>query len=85
MTDLLRVEGLTRHFGGLAAIVNLHFRVKEGEKLKIERIEVAGRETLHDDVARFPFIGAADFGVGQRARDGNVAVEVVGVRGAKAW
>jgi hypothetical protein len=31
VTDLLRVEGLTRHFGGLAAVVHLHFRVKEGE------------------------------------------------------
>ena len=41
-------------------------------------------EALDDDVAGLPFVSAGDFLGRQRARHGDLAVEIIGVRGAEA-
>ncbi len=51
MTDLLVVEGLTRHFGGLAAVTDLHFQVKEGEIFGIIGPNGAGKTTAFSMIA----------------------------------
>ncbi len=63
MTDLLSVEGLTRHFGGIAAVVNLHFRVKEGEIFGIIGPNGAGKTTAFSMIAGslVPTVGSIRF------------------------
>lgn len=51
MTDLLVVEGLTRYFGGLAAVTDLHFRVSEGEIFGIIGPNGAGKTTAFSMIA----------------------------------
>ncbi len=51
MTDLLVVEGLTRYFGGLAAVTDLHFRVEEGEIFGIIGPNGAGKTTAFSMIA----------------------------------
>lgn len=51
MTPLLVVEGLTRHFGGLAAVMNLEFQVHEGEILGIIGPNGAGKTTAFSMIA----------------------------------
>ena len=45
------MEGLTRHFGGLAAVVHLRFRVKEGEIFGIIGPNGAGKTTAFSMIA----------------------------------
>jgi len=51
MTPLLVVEGLTRHFGGLAAVMDLHFQVGEGEIFGIIGPNGAGKTTAFSMIA----------------------------------
>lgn len=51
MTDLLVVEGLTRYFGGLAAVTDLRFRVAEGEIFGIIGPNGAGKTTAFSMIA----------------------------------
>jgi branched-chain amino acid transport system ATP-binding protein len=51
MTDLLVVEGLARHFGGLAAVTDLHFQVQEGEIFGIIGPNGAGKTTAFSMIA----------------------------------
>lgn len=51
MTNLLVVEGLTRYFGGLAAVMDLHFQVREGEILGIIGPNGAGKTTAFAMIA----------------------------------
>ena len=51
MTDLLVVEGLTRHFGGLAAVTDLHFQVRAGEIFGIIGPNGAGKTTAFAMIA----------------------------------
>jgi len=51
MTDLLVVKGLTRYFGGLAAVADLHFRVNAGEIFGIIGPNGAGKTTAFSMIA----------------------------------
>ena len=51
MTDLLVVKGLTRYFGGLAAVAGLHFQVNEGEIFGIIGPNGAGKTTAFSMIA----------------------------------
>jgi branched-chain amino acid transport system ATP-binding protein len=51
MTRLLAVRGLTRFFGGLAAVVDLHFQVAEGEIFGIIGPNGAGKTTAFSMIA----------------------------------
>jgi branched-chain amino acid transport system ATP-binding protein len=51
MTALLVVKGLTRHFGGLAAVTDLHFQVNEGEIFGIIGPNGAGKTTAFSMIA----------------------------------
>ncbi|HSB72437.1 MAG TPA: ABC transporter ATP-binding protein [Candidatus Methylomirabilis sp.] len=51
MTNLLVVEGLTRHFGGLAAVTDLQFQVREGEIFGIIGPNGAGKTTAFAMIA----------------------------------
>ncbi len=51
MTPLLVVEGLTRHFGGLAAVMDLHFQVSKGEIFGIIGPNGAGKTTAFSMIA----------------------------------
>ena len=51
MTALLVVEGLTRYFGGLAAVTDLHFAVEESEILGIIGPNGAGKTTAFSMIA----------------------------------
>ncbi len=51
MTSLLAVEGLTRYFGGLAAVMDLHFQVNEGEVFGIIGPNGAGKTTAFSMIA----------------------------------
>ncbi len=51
MTSLLAVEGLTRYFGGLAAVMDLHFQVNEGEIFGIIGPNGAGKTTAFSMIA----------------------------------
>ncbi len=46
MTDLLEIDGLTKHFGGLRAVEGLSFTVAEGEILGLIGPNGAGKSTL---------------------------------------
>ncbi len=48
---LLAVEHLTRHFGGLAAVTDVTFEVREGEILGIIGPNGAGKTTLFSMIA----------------------------------
>ena len=51
MTALLVVKGLTRYFGGLAAVTGLHFEVNEGEIFGIIGPNGAGKTTAFSMIA----------------------------------
>ncbi len=51
MTPLLLVTGLTRYFGGLAAVTDLHFQVNEGEIFGIIGPNGAGKTTAFSMIA----------------------------------
>jgi len=51
MTPLLVVKGLTRYFGGLAAVTDLHFQVNEGEIFGIIGPNGAGKTTAFSMIA----------------------------------
>jgi branched-chain amino acid transport system ATP-binding protein len=51
MTAFLAVEKLTRYFGGLAAVVDLHFRLAQGEIFGIIGPNGAGKTTLFNMIA----------------------------------
>ncbi len=51
MTPLLLVKGLTRYFGGLAAVTDLHFHVNEGEIFGIIGPNGAGKTTAFSMIA----------------------------------
>lgn len=51
MTSLLVVEGLTRSFGGLAAVKDVHFHVSEGEIFGIIGPNGAGKTTAFTMIA----------------------------------
>jgi len=51
MTPLLVVEGLTRHFGGLVAVMDLRFQVSEGEIFGIIGPNGAGKTTAFSMIA----------------------------------
>jgi branched-chain amino acid transport system ATP-binding protein len=51
MTALLVVERLTRYFGGLAAVTDLHFQVNEGEIFGIIGPNGAGKTTAFSMIA----------------------------------
>jgi branched-chain amino acid transport system ATP-binding protein len=46
MTQLLEVDGLTRHFGGVIAVSELTFAVAEGEMVGVIGPNGAGKSTL---------------------------------------
>ena len=51
MSDLLTVAGLTRRFGGLAAVDNLALHVAEGELMSVIGPNGAGKTTLFNLVS----------------------------------
>ena len=51
MTALLVVEGLTRYFGGVSAVTDLHFAVQEGEIFGIIGPNGAGKTTAFSLIA----------------------------------
>jgi branched-chain amino acid transport system ATP-binding protein len=51
MTPLLLATGLTRYFGGLAAVTDLHFQVNEGEIFGIIGPNGAGKTTAFSMIA----------------------------------
>ena len=57
---LLEVEGLTRHFGGLRAVGDLSFEVKEGEILGLIGPNGAGKTTVFNLVTGFLRPSAGD-------------------------
>ena len=50
---LLKVEGLTRHFGGLAAVSDLNFEVRRGEILGLIGPNGAGKSTTFNVISGF--------------------------------
>src|SRR5512136_1622757 len=46
MGEILTVQGLTRHFGGLAAVMDLSFGVHSGEMLSLIGPNGAGKTTV---------------------------------------
>ncbi len=50
---LLKVEGLTRHFGGLAAVSDLSFEVRRGEILGLIGPNGAGKSTTFNVISGF--------------------------------
>ncbi len=53
MPDLLHVEQLTRRFGGLTAVNNVSFKVKQGEILSVIGPNGAGKSTLFKLISSF--------------------------------
>lgn len=53
MADLLQVSGLTKRFGGLTAVNNVSFTVKEREILSVIGPNGAGKSTLFKLIASF--------------------------------
>src|SRR5438874_7717963 len=53
MGDLLRISGLTRRFGGLIAVNNVSFAVREQEILSVIGPNGAGKSTLFKLIASF--------------------------------
>ncbi|HLV11532.1 MAG TPA: ATP-binding cassette domain-containing protein, partial [Trueperaceae bacterium] len=51
--ELLRVERLSRHFGGFAAVAELSFHVEEGEVLGLVGPNGAGKTTTFNVVTGF--------------------------------
>ena len=51
MTPILEVTGLARYFGGLAAVLNVDFRVREGEIFGIIGPNGAGKTTVFNMIA----------------------------------
>ena len=47
---MLEVEGLSKHFGGLAAVDDLSFAVTDGETFGIAGPNGAGKTTLFDAI-----------------------------------
>jgi len=62
-TDLLRVERLTRNFGGFAAVSDLSFHVKQGEILGLVGPNGAGKTTTFNLITGFlkPTSGSVTF------------------------
>ena len=53
MDDILQISGLTKRFGGLIAVHNVSFSVREGEILSVIGPNGAGKSTLFKLVASF--------------------------------
>ncbi|WP_114947923.1 ABC transporter ATP-binding protein [Microvirga calopogonii] len=53
MGDILQISGLTKRFGGLTAVNNVSFSVREGEILSVIGPNGAGKSTLFKLVASF--------------------------------
>ena len=51
--DLLRVEGLTKHFGGLKELQDIHFNVKPGEIVGVIGPNGAGKTTLFNAITGY--------------------------------
>ncbi|MBI5911646.1 MAG: ABC transporter ATP-binding protein [Betaproteobacteria bacterium] len=60
---LLKVEGLSRHFGGLAAVSDLNFEVRRGEILGLIGPNGAGKSTTFNVISGFykPTTGSLHF------------------------
>jgi branched-chain amino acid transport system ATP-binding protein len=63
MQDILTIDGVTKQFGGLAALKDIHVAVKEGERLGIIGPNGAGKTTLFNCITgEFkPTAGAIQF------------------------
>ena len=53
MSDFLTVRGLTKKFGGLIAVNNVSFDVREGEILSVIGPNGAGKSTLFKLICSF--------------------------------
>src|SRR3990172_8050552 len=53
MSELLQIEGLTKRFGGLVAVNNVSFGVREREILAVIGPNGAGKSTLFKLIASF--------------------------------
>src|SRR6185437_14481471 len=82
MNDLLRVEHLAKSFGGVAAVVDVSFTLKEGELLALIGPNGAGKSTCfnllngqtHPDSGRI-FLGADEITSALRPRAADLYVE----------
>jgi len=82
---MLRVEGVTKHFGGLRALHEVSFVVKKNEVLGIIGPNGAGKSTLFNVISGFEEPTAGRIFLGEKELTGLKASEIVHQEVVRTW